>query len=459
AELRLRQAAIVLGFGDRERAWTALAAAQERLRGVDGDEAERLRGELKRARAEVVSSAGAPAETESPPTDEGDPATATATPTPTPTATSTATATATATDDPLTPRGTLALFPAAPAPAGGFAASAFEEALAAARATLFSDLEALDSLALCAHGFARESGPAARRAAVLGRSAEGLAAFARAEAPPSGTLLPLRVDASARGDVLPGAAGGPAAQLLALLAPWLETLFPADLARRGISGHHRVGAQRAPEVAALLDSAHRAVATRPFAAFLSEEGGCAIGIENTQPPSLVISAGFTRAPPAVRRSLAARALALLDLGATLPGKFAPSDFGTLLELACRFAGGDPPPLGLPARRAPAFLDALARTVPPTARARAEALAPAAAAELASLAPRDLATALRHGATRIALLHAGDAHAAAAALLAGERRVEVLALPRALEHGDLLDLAAFALSERYAELRSAGEEPA
>jgi hypothetical protein len=330
-------------------------------------------------------------------------------------------------------------------------------ALGLARAAPF-DGAALDAVAELARAAATGAPPAdARRLAVLARAAKRLSGFARGTSAPPSAAARVRLSPDARDALLLPVARSAPARLLALLAPWLESLFPADLARRGVSGRHRVGPQRAPDVLQVLEEAQRALGARPFAAFLADAGGPEITIENTRPPSLVLGAGFASRPEGQRRFLAARALALADLGWALAGKFAPRDVGVLLELSTRFAGGRPPPLGLPPDRAPAFLAALERAVPPTVQERARALGPRAAAEVAGLAPRELAAALRQSASRTALVQAGDARSAVEALLAAEPRVAVLPRAEALSHPDLRDLVAFALSDEHLELRAAAEE--
>jgi tetratricopeptide (TPR) repeat protein len=335
--------------------------------------------------------------------------------------------------------------------------AALASALARARSAPF-DASALDAVAELARAAATGAPTGgARRLAVLARATKRLAGLARGTAAPPSAAARVRLSPEARDAALLPMARGAPARLLALLAPWLESLFPADLARRGVGGRHRVGLQRAPDVLQALEEAQRALGARPFAAFLADAGGPEIAIENTRPPSLVFGAGFASRPDGERRFLAARALALADLGWALAGKFAPRDVGVLLELSARFAGGRPPSLGLPPERAPAFLAALERVVPPSVQERARALGERAAAEVAAIAPRELASALRQSASRTALVHAGDARSAVEALLVAEPRIALLPRAEALSHPDVRDLVAFALSDEHLELRAAAEE--
>ncbi|MFT3917801.1 MAG: tetratricopeptide repeat protein [Anaeromyxobacteraceae bacterium] len=252
---------------------------------------------------------------------------------------------------------------------------------------------------------------------------------------------------------LPGA-GGPLARLIALLAPWLETLFPADLARRGASPADRIVPPRGAALRGALDAAVISLGARSYAAFLTERPGVDVAIENTQPPSIVATAGVEGLPDPALAFLAARSIDLLTQGWALIGKFAPRDVGILLELACRYAGGSPPSLGLPEQRAGAFLKALEASVPAATRASATALAGPAAAELAKADPRSFSTALRRTANRVALVHAGDPGAALLVLAQLERRGPGDPLPRPLEHADARDLAAFALTDLFLDLRVA-----
>jgi hypothetical protein len=253
----------------------------------------------------------------------------------------------------------------------------------------------------------------------------------------------------------PGSAG-PLAQLFTRLVPWLEPLFPADLRRRGASPADRLDPSRAPRLAAALEAAGVALSSRPHAAFLCARGGVEVALENTQPPAVVASAGLADLPDSALAFLAARSLDLLDHGWALAGKFAPRDVGILLELACRFVGGAPPSLGLPAERAGAFLAALESQVPGPVRASASELARTASEELAATDPRAFTAALRRTANRVALLYAGDPGAALQALALLDRRLEAAPVDgaRALASPDLRDLALFALSEPFLEMRAA-----
>jgi tetratricopeptide (TPR) repeat protein len=287
------------------------------------------------------------------------------------------------------------------------------------------------------------------------RLAASLAAFAA----PGRVAPPLRLAALipdvVRDRIATPGAIGPLGRLLALLAPYLEPLFPADLARRGATAADRLAPPRAPVVRDALEAAGRVLGARPYVAFLVDRPGVELQVENTQPPALVIPAGVEALPASAVHFLAARAVELLGRGWALTGKFAPKDVGILLELACRFGGGTPPPLGLPPQRADAFLSALLRSVPPSVAVRAGPLGPGAAEELARTDVRALSAAIRRTGARVALLATGDPGAALSALLLLEKQrpgstdaAAALALP------DLRDLALLALSDPFLDLRVA-----
>ncbi len=318
-----------------------------------------------------------------------------------------------------------------------------------------ADAAALAEVAALCRRLAGAPGASAERLAERGRLVESLAAFADPARPaPPPARVAARVPPELRERLAAPGATGATARLLSILSPWLEPLFPADPARLGAGPADRLAAEAAPGLHAALDAAARALGVRPHAIYLTARPGREIALENTRPPSVVLSRGTAALPAGSLPFVAARTLDLLQHGGALVGKFAPRDLGILLELACRFAGGAPPPLGLPAERAGAFIGALVATVPPDVRARAAALAAAASAELRSLDPRALAASLRRTANRVALLHAGDPGAALGALALLDRRLDdgppdpaqALALP------DLRDLAVLALSDGFLELR-------
>jgi hypothetical protein len=252
---------------------------------------------------------------------------------------------------------------------------------------------------------------------------------------------------------LPGA-DGPTAQLLSLLAPYLEPLFPVDLARHGVGPADRLSPAAAGPFQAALETASGALGGRPLALFAGRRPGLHAALENTRPPSLVLAPDVASLAPGAMAFLAARSLALASSGWALVGKFAPRDTLILCELSARFAGGEPAPRGLPLDRAGAFLAALERTVPPSMRDRVGALGPASADELSHLDPAGFATALERTANRLALVHAGDLHGALSVL--GRLPRSGAALPAdpvaALARPDLADLAGFALSDLFLELR-------
>lgn len=320
-----------------------------------------------------------------------------------------------------------------------------------------SDGEALAGVAeIAAHVAERAPAEAGVRPMERARIAASLASFVAPAtcAPPIPGRLAVQVSEELRARIAAPGAVGPLARLLRLLAPWLEPLFPADLGRRGATPADRLAPDRAPVLAATLDAAARALRTRPHDTFLSSRPGLEVALENCHPPAVILTAPVTELPAASLAFLAARTLDLLDHGWTLAGKFSPKDVGILLELACRFAGGSPPSCGLPAERAGSFLAVLEANVPAETRAEAGELGAAAAMELAELEPRAFTAALRRTANRVALLYAGDPGPALHALALLDRRLEGPLDPaRALALPDLRDLALFALSEPFLDLRT------
>ncbi|HEX9051151.1 MAG TPA: hypothetical protein VF841_11525, partial [Anaeromyxobacter sp.] len=321
-----------------------------------------------------------------------------------------------------------------------------------------TDAAALAGVAEVCERIAPVSAPdALLRLAERGRIAASIAAFVAParHLPPPPAPLARQVGLELRAHLAAPGATGPLARLLRLLAPWLEPLFPPDLARRGASAAEPLGPSRGPALAGALEAAARALWSRPYAAFLSSRPGLEIGLENTQPPSVVVTAALADLSQGALAFLAARALDLLDHGWALVGKFAPKDVGILLELACRFAGGAPPSRGLPAERAGAFLKVLGAKVPPAAAAAAAELGPPASDELAETDPRAFSAALRRTANRVGLLYSGDAGAALHALALVDRRLEAGSLDpvQALALPDLRDLALFALSDPFLDLRT------
>ena len=298
----------------------------------------------------------------------------------------------------------------------------------------------------------RDTAMRAARSAVaddLVRFGDRLGAAVRPLQLASGISLDVRM-----GVALPGA-DGPCARLLSGLAPFLEPLFPVDLTRHGVGPSDRLALSSAPGVQHAFETATQALSGRPLALFAGRRPGLQAALENTRPPSVVLGLDTPSLPPGALAFLAARSVALASSCWALVGRFAPRDVLILCELASRFAGGEPPPRGLPASRAGAFLAALERAVPPDTRDGLAGLGAASADELASLDPVAFATALEGTAGRLALLHTGDLLGALSVLSRLQRPGLVApADPHAaLERPDLADLSRFALSDAYLELRA------
>jgi hypothetical protein len=235
-----------------------------------------------------------------------------------------------------------------------------------------------------------------------------------------------------------------------MLSPYLEPLFPVDLARHGVTPGDRLAPASAPAVQKAFAEAFRALEGRQLALFASRRAGLVATVENTRPPSVVLGSDAASLAPGALAFLAARSSGLATSGWALLGRFSPRDVLILCELASRFAGGQPPPRGLPPGPAAAFLAALEQSVPVGVRTQAEVLGPAAAEELATLDAVAFTAAVEGTACRVALLHTGEL-LGALSVLARLRRPGVVAPadPAAtLDRPDLADLARFALSDDF-----------
>lgn len=320
-----------------------------------------------------------------------------------------------------------------------------------------SAVDAARAVAVLSRTLAAGEPEARDRAARMTRAAaaEDLARFADRQGPaPRPAMLASSISPEVLERVaLPGA-DGPTARILGILGPYLEPLFPVDLARHGVGPADRVTAASMPAVLRAFEAAGQALSGRPLALLGGRRAGIQATLENTRPPSVVLGTDVATLPPGAVAFLAARVVALSGNCWALVGRFAPRDVLVLCELSIRFAGAEPPPRGLPPGPAAAFLAALERNVPPSARDRLSGLGPAAAEELSTLDAVAFAAAVEGTASRLALLHAGDLHGALSVLdrLPRPGMVAPADPSAALERPDLAALARFALSDAYLDLR-------
>ena len=319
-----------------------------------------------------------------------------------------------------------------------------------------SDLEALGKVSALSRELAgREADPRVR-SSLLERAAvaESLARFFEPALPsPPPPSLATRVPPEVRARVAAPGSETAVGRLLSILCPYLEPLFPVDLSRYEVGPADRIGSGNAPALQAMVESASRALSARSVAVFQSRRPGVFAAVENTQPPSLVVGVDTPSLPQGELAFVLARSLALANAGFTLLGKFAPRDVLILCELASRFAGGEPPSLGLPSQRAGAFLAALERSVPAAARSWAGPLGPASAEELRrGFDPNAFRQSLERSAERVALLHSGDPRGALTALSRMERAEDAPPAATPQDRPELAELARFALSDLYLELR-------
>ena len=184
--------------------------------------------------------------------------------------------------------------------------------------------------------------------------------------------------------------------------------------------------------------------------------GVELALENTQPPSLVAGAEVAFLAEGSRPSLAPRAFDLLARGWALAGKFAPKDVAILWSWRAASSARRSRRRGSRRSAPTAFLAALGKTVPPTVRERALRLAAAAgrgvrhASSRAASPPPCAAppTAWRCSTRAIP----GAALRALAALEPAPARSRTSTPSRRSPVPDLRDLALFALSDPFVELR-------
>ncbi|MEI6224390.1 MAG: hypothetical protein WCS72_06535, partial [Deltaproteobacteria bacterium] len=163
----------------------------------------------------------------------------------------------------------------------------------------------------------RDRAARSERAAVaddLVRFGQQLGPAARALEPAFGITPEVR-----RQVALPGAEG-PVARLLSALTPFLEPLFPVDLARHGVAAGDRLAPSSAPSVQQAFDAASRAISGRQLALFASKRPGLLATVENTRPPSVVLGLDAAALPPGALAFLGARSVALASAGWALVGR-------------------------------------------------------------------------------------------------------------------------------------------
>ena len=226
------------------------------------------------------------------------------------------------------------------------------------------------------------------------------------------TLTPLPQSAWAIGSL---AGEGGIELVLQTLAPYLEPLFPVQLARYGVSGVDRVGPGHAPELHQWVDRARESLGARPTDVYLSPSLK-GVALENSHPPSLLIGAQAVQAlGQGGMQWLLCQRLALSELGFTLPAKFSPKDVTTLAALATLYLTDDAPVPMADRQRLHVFLEALRRSCPEAVRQTLLGQAARTARELHAFDPhRYIASALAR-ANRLALLVTGDLRSALAAL--------------------------------------------
>lgn len=155
-------------------------------------------------------------------------------------------------------------------------------------------------------------------------------------------------------------------RVMAVLAPYLEQLFPADLARFGVHGDQMVGPDAHPELAEAAERARNLVAGRSFSLFVVDQpaGAYRAWLESGGTPSIIISGAVVeRSTPEELAFFVSREVAKVACGFVLPAKLSRSDLLQLLGLLCKIARPDTePPVALPAT-APQYLAAIREMVP------------------------------------------------------------------------------------------------
>lgn len=262
--------------------------------------------------------------------------------------------------------------------------------------------------------------------------------------------------------VLHPAANNLLQRVMAVLAPYLEQLFPANLERFGVQGDDLVDRHNFPEVLQAVEYAQNLVSGRSLNVFVIAQGGYQAYLDCGGTPALLVPrAVVERSTGPELTFFLAREVAAIAMGCVLPLRFSPADRMQLLTLLCHLANPEAPPLAPLPATAPQYLQAIRQVTPPEILEMLLPLLRRLSLELSPAGVERWLQGVRHTAARVALIACGDLNAAMAVSARGSEAAggrELAFIPdRALlldRDPDMRELFDFAFSPPFLRLRQA-----
>ena len=262
--------------------------------------------------------------------------------------------------------------------------------------------------------------------------------------------------------VLHPAANNLLQRVMAVLAPYLEQLFPANLERFGVKGDDLVDRHNFPEVYQAVEYAQNLVSGRALNVFVIAQGGYQAYLDCGGTPALLVPhAVVERSTGPELTFFLAREVAAIAMGCVLPLRFSPADRMQLLTLLCHLANPDAPPLAPLPATAPQYLQAIRQVTPPEILEMLSPLLRRLSLELSPAGVERWLQGVRHTAARVALIACGDLNAAMAVSARGSEAAggrELAFIPdRALlleRDPAMRELFDFAFSPSFLRLRQA-----
>jgi golgin subfamily B member 1 len=249
-------------------------------------------------------------------------------------------------------------------------------------------------------------------------------------------------------------------RIMAVMAPYLEQLFPANFSRYNVRGEDLVDNKNYPTVAKAVEAAGTMVSGRPISVFVATMNTWQAFLESGGNPSLVIPrVVIERLSPAELKFYVSREVVTAAMGCVLPMKFSRGDLVQLLSILCKMVRPEAETaIPLPPT-AVQYIEAIQKVTPPNVMEMVTPLLKRYALEPRAHDIEQWIFGVCQTAERAALLVCGDLVASLSVLTrsseaAGGRELAFIPDRASLLQRDagMLALFRFAYSEKFLNLR-------